>query len=303
MISHIKTGNTITLIIKGESKPRVLQVNKRTPEILEKIHKVNEAYGSNAKNKESILEEFMVFIAPVKYVVYKDDRFLLSDDGRLYLKQYPNRPIFGYLSKAIMDFIEENLPVNYLINFWEKCMQNPREEAVNELFQFLESNKIPITPEGNFIAYKKVTKTKNAKSDDSKFTGLKLDKQGNVRDTKGHFVGNPLRQEYIDYLENTIEAQFVDSHTRSIKQSIGDVISMDRGLCDPSRENHCSTGFHYAGYEYAKNFSGNAFIYVEVNPKDVTAIPNDYNYQKGRCCEYKIIGFAEEDELEIKIFE
>lgn len=64
----------------------------------------------------------------------------------------------------------------------------------------------------------------------------------------------------------------------------------------------CSTGFHFAGYEYAKSFGGNAFIYVEVNPMNVTAIPSDYNFQKGRCCEYKIVGMAEEAELEVKVF-
>jgi hypothetical protein len=80
-----------------------------------------------------------------------------------------------------------------------------------------------------------------------------------------------------------IEAEFVDTHSKLVKQSIGDIISMDRNLCDPDRENHCSTGFHFAGYEYAKNFGGNAFIYVEVNPMNITAIPSDYNYQKGRC--------------------
>jgi hypothetical protein len=201
-----------------------------------------------------------------------------------------------------MEFIDEGYPVDYLIEFWKNCLANPKQEAVTELFQFLESNQIPITETGTFIAYKKVTRV-GGNTDNNRFKGLKLDKQGNVRDTKGHFVGNPLRQEYIDYLENRIEAEFVDTHSKSVKQSIGDVISMDRNLCDPDRENHCSTGFHFAGYEYAKGFRGNAFIYVEVNPMNVTAIPSDYNYQKGRCCEYTIVGLAEEAELDVKVFE
>ena len=300
MIATIKTNNTLTLYIKGESKPRVLQVDKRTGEILSIIDKINNA---TSKELDSLMHEFLQFIAPIRWIAFKDDRFLLSDDSKLYLREDQSTPIYGYLAKKIIEFIEEGYPVEYLINFWKNCLANPRQDAVNELFEFLESNKIPITPEGTFIAYKKVTKTNSNKANDTKFAGLKLDKQGNVRDTKGHFVGNPLRQEYIEYLEGIIEAQFVDTHSKSVKQSIGDIIEMDRDECDPDRTNCCSTGFHFAGYEYAKGFGGNAFIYVEINPADVTAIPNDYNYQKGRCCKYKIIGLAEEAELEIKVFE
>lgn len=301
MIATIKTNNTLTLYIKGESKPRVLQVNKRTGEILNMINRINQASSSELPE---LMEEFLQFIAPIRWIAFKDDRFLLAEDGKLYLKENQSLPVFGYLGKKIIEFIEEGFPVDYLINFWKNCLNNPRQEAITELFEFLESNKIPITPEGTFIAYKKVTRTQDGnKVDDSRFKGLKLDKQGNVRDSKGHFVGNPLRQEYIDYLEGNIEAQFVDTYSRTIKQSIGDTVEMDRDKCDPSRENCCSTGLHFAGYEYAKGFGGNAFIYVEINPSDVTAIPTDYHYQKGRCCRYKIIGLAEEAELDVRIFE
>lgn len=298
MIAKMLTNNTLTLIIQGESKPRVLQVNNRTSDILNAVNAVNKATGEDQKQ---LLEEFLLLIAPIRWIAFKDTRFLLADDGKLYLKENQSTPIYGYLGKKIIEFIEEGYPVDYLIEFWKNCLANPRQEAVTELFQFLESNKIPITETGTFIAYKKVTRV-GSNTDNSKFKGLKLDKQGNVRDTKGHFVGNPLREEYIDYLENRIEAEFVDTHSRSVKQSIGDIVSMDRELCDPDRENHCSTGFHFAGYEYAKSFGGNAFIYVEVNPMNVTAIPSDYNFQKGRCCEYKIVGMAEEAELEVKVF-
>jgi len=299
MIATIKTNNTLTLFIQGETKPRVLQVNARTKDILTRISDINNSYG---ELQQIFLEDFLKFIAPIKWIATKDDRLLLSDDGKLYLKENTSVAIYGYLGKKLLEFVEEGYPIDYLINFWKNCLANPRQDAVTELFQFLESNKIPITPTGTFIAYKKVTRVGEQK-DDSRFNGLKLDKQGNVRDPRGHFVGNPLRQYFIDYLEGRIESQFVDSHSRSVKQSIGDVISMDRDLCDPDRENSCSTGFHFAGYEYAKGFSGDAFVYVEVNPMNVTAIPTDYNYQKGRCCEYTIVGLAEEEELEVKVFE
>jgi hypothetical protein len=35
-------------------------------------------------------------------------------------------------------------------------MENPSYRAVNELYGFLEKNRLPITPDGHFLAYKKV---------------------------------------------------------------------------------------------------------------------------------------------------
>jgi hypothetical protein len=61
------------------------------------------------------------------------------------------------LSKKILAFSNEGLPCEPLVKFTEKLQKNPSFRAVNELFQFLEKNDHPITEEGNFIAYKRVS--------------------------------------------------------------------------------------------------------------------------------------------------
>jgi hypothetical protein len=38
----------------------------------------------------------------------------------------------------------------------ENLMNNPSKRAVDELYRFLEKNNLPITPDGHFLAYKKV---------------------------------------------------------------------------------------------------------------------------------------------------
>jgi len=43
-----------------------------------------------------------------------------------------------------------------MVNFMNNLMQNPSKRAVDELYGFLEKNSLPITPEGCFLAYKKV---------------------------------------------------------------------------------------------------------------------------------------------------
>jgi hypothetical protein len=299
IISQIYTGNTITLFIKGESRPRIIKTDSRKNEIFYMVDNIN-SLSSAGEDFSSELEQLIKIISPIKYVATKHSSLVIGEDGRLYLVG-TERPIFGYLSTKILEFLDEGLPIDYLIEFWKNCLANPRQEAVEELFDFLSASSYPITSDGCFIGYKKVQSIKN--SDSSKFNGLKLDKQGNVRDSKGHFVGNPLRQEYIDFLENREEAQFVDSYSGTIKQSIGDVVSIPREQCDFDRTRTCSKGLHVGSYEYSKGFSGDVFIHVLVNPRDVVSVPTDYSNGKLRCCQYTILGYATEEPLEIKVLD
>jgi hypothetical protein len=52
--------------------------------------------------------------------------------------------------------MSEGVMYKRLIRFLDKLMQNPSRRAVSELYRFLEHKNMPITPEGDFIAYKGV---------------------------------------------------------------------------------------------------------------------------------------------------
>ena len=52
--------------------------------------------------------------------------------------------------------MEKGLPYKPLVRFLEKLMSNPSSRAVNELYSFLEHKNMPLTPDGNFLAYKGV---------------------------------------------------------------------------------------------------------------------------------------------------
>lgn len=60
------------------------------------------------------------------------------------------------LGKKILQFSDEGLPYEPLVEFARNLQQNPSFRSVNQLFSFLEKNDHPITDNGCFIAYKKV---------------------------------------------------------------------------------------------------------------------------------------------------
>lgn len=156
------------------------------------------------------------------------------------------------LTRRIVKMAQENLPTKPLELFLENLIENPSNQSVRELFMFLESNELPITEDGHFLAYKAVS--------------------GNYK----------------------------DMHSNTFDNSVGSVCSMPRNHVNDNRDVTCSYGLHFASLPYVRSFGGAHIMVLKINPKDVVSIPNDYNNQKGRCCEYKVIGEATHEVREEK---
>ena len=60
------------------------------------------------------------------------------------------------LSVRMITMLQEGFPIEPMVNFMENLYKNPSHRAVTELYGFLEKNNLPITPDGHFLAYKKV---------------------------------------------------------------------------------------------------------------------------------------------------
>lgn len=171
--------------------------------------------------------------------------------GKLQLQggvvMYEGRKMNSALSKRMLGMLREGTTVDALVNFIDNLMLNPSLRAVEELYGFLEKNNLPLTPDGHFLAYKKVNK------------------------------------------------DYTDIHTGQFSNAVGNTLKMTRNAVDDDYRNHCSHGLHFASLEYMPHFgartSEDAHVMIlKINPRDVVSIPSDYNNQKGRCCEYTVIG-------------
>jgi hypothetical protein len=69
---------------------------------------------------------------------------------------WKGRPMHNALTTRMITMLQEGFPVEPLVLFMENLMTNPSKRAVDELYGFLEDNNLPITPDGHFLAYKKV---------------------------------------------------------------------------------------------------------------------------------------------------
>ena len=90
-----------------------------------------------------------------------------------------------------------------------------------------------------------------------------------------------------------VKSDYKDIHSGTFDNSVGKVCEMPRYKVDEDKDRTCSSGLHFCSIAYLPSFSdsnGGHTMIVKINPKDVVAIPADYNNTKGRTCRYEVIG-------------
>lgn len=162
---------------------------------------------------------------------------------------YRDKPVESYVARKAVSFMQNDLPYKPLLKFIGNLQENPSYRATQDLYQFLEYGQMPITEDGCFMAYKKVMRDGD--------TG-----------------------------------KLVDIYTRTISNDIGKTVEVPRNQVDKNPDHTCSFGLHVCSFDYLPHFGTgpyHAVVAVKVNPKDVVAIPRDYNNTKMRVCRYEVV--------------
>ena len=111
--------------------------------------------------------------------------------------------------------------------------------------------------------------------------------------------GHPITEDGCFIAYKRVRDDFKDCHSGTFDNSPGAIIQMDRNSVDDDPTRTCSSGLHVANMNYAQNFyGGGRLLYCKVNPRDVVAIPVDYDNEKMRCCRYEVLSEAEGERRE-----
>lgn len=243
MLSTSITNNSITIVVTNANGNKVFTINKTHPnydQVLDAIRNGEESKIESLCNIATAVENFYEGKVSVK-------------NGQIY---YGNLAVNGPIVDRVIEFAKNKLPVQPLLKFINKLYENPSARAVNELYSFLEHKNMPITPDGNFLAYKGV------RSDYYSITA------GNIQLVEGK----------------------VDSSGR-IFNGVGEEIAVVRNQVCDDKNTGCSKGLHAGSVKYATEFgAGGKVVIVEINPADVVSIPTDCECQKLRTCAYKVVG-------------
>lgn len=76
-----------------------------------------------------------------------------TKNGRVYFK---GKEIHNSLTRRIIEFMRTGVPCDRLIKFLVKLQLNPNENSRNQLYDYCENYRLPITSDGEFLAYKAV---------------------------------------------------------------------------------------------------------------------------------------------------
>ena len=125
----------------------------------------------------------------------------VKDGAVLYQGEY----VHNLVVDKILSFMRGGLPYKPLVKFLGKLMENPSRRAVDELYSFLENKNMPITGEGNFLAYKGVnddfTDNYSRKHDNSVGQVLKM-RRGGVCDDARHGCSAGFHAGSYDYAKS-----------------------------------------------------------------------------------------------------
>ena len=142
MLPHIYQGNSLTIVIEGKQHT----INRDTHP---NFAKIIDAIRANDWDSVPNLVDMTRVIAD--YASANGD--IEVKDGDVF---YQGRPFANAITDRLLTMLEEDFPVEPLCNFLSNLKDNPSKRAVDELYLFLENNSLPLTPDGHFLAYKKV---------------------------------------------------------------------------------------------------------------------------------------------------
>ena len=139
------------------SYPYIIQGNNFTVVINSKPHTISKTHITYQKVVDAIKagdwETVKDTIDPKKVVLNYGQGNVAIQGDKLFWK---GEEFNGALARRMIEMLQEGFSIEPMVNFMDNLMQNPSKRAVDELYGFLEKNNLPITPDGHFLAYKRV---------------------------------------------------------------------------------------------------------------------------------------------------
>lgn len=209
------------------SYPFIIQGSNVTVVIDGKPHTVSKTHVSYQKVVDAIKANDWAMVKhvidPVKVVITFGAGNISITGDQLFWK---GEPFAGVLATRMISMLEDGFTIDPLVKFMHNLMKNPSKRSVNELYGFLEKNNLPITPDGYFLAYKKVRSDfkdiHSGKMDNSPGTVVEMERN-QVDDDKDRTCSTGLHFCGMSYLSHFGGN---DSRTVIVKIDPADVVSI-----------------------------------------------------------------------------
>jgi hypothetical protein len=139
------------------SYPYLIQGNNITVVIGNQPHTISKTHITYQRVFDAIKagdwETVKDIIEPKKVVLSFGQGNVSIEGEQLFWK---GRELHNALATRMIAMLQEGFSIEPMVLFMENLFSNPSKRSVDELYGFLEKNNLPITPDGHFLAYKRV---------------------------------------------------------------------------------------------------------------------------------------------------
>lgn len=213
MRAHINTIDGITVVVHNRPY-HIAASDPSYSKIMQAVHDdEDDEYINNILTEVRREVEAAVRLSP--YMEYSGGVVL-----------HNSKPMHGYAVDRLVAMIHANMDTKALSNFLEKLQLNPSNQTVDNLYEFLEYGRIPLTKSGNFLAYKAIrtdwTDIASGKFDNSIGASPSMPRK-DVDDRREHTCSHGLHVCSFEYLPHFAHT---GGHVVVVEVNPADVVSI-----------------------------------------------------------------------------
>lgn len=143
-VPFISNNKKITVVLKGQT----YTVDNNNAKFVDIVNSIKEG-----KAEDEIYKLITHNIDMAEYIASQGNARLTIVNGKVYID---GEELHNSITERIVDFKNNNLPIDHLVNFVERAAKNPSFNSRNQLYSFLAHKDLVITEDGHFLAYKAV---------------------------------------------------------------------------------------------------------------------------------------------------
>lgn len=139
-IPYLIQGKNVILVIDGKSHTISKDTHISYSKIIDAL-------------KAQAWDDLRDLVEPKRAIVNFGAGLVSIEGDKVFWK---GQPFHNSLSTRMIEMYQDGFPIDPMVRFMENLMDNPSKRSVEQMYTFLEKNKLPITEDGYFLAYKRV---------------------------------------------------------------------------------------------------------------------------------------------------
>lgn len=267
-LTYIPRKDSITVFIPGQQPKTVLRTNRNFDAVVQALH------------EKASADVILNLVDPTQSIKDWGHGSLDVIGGVIHID---GEPLPHTLSKKVLELWDDGYPIDPYIAFHQRLLDQQSYRIAEVLFGYLDKHSFPLYEDGTFMAYKGLDNNPYKGREDMSDEAVAQVYARSPQNPHTYINGLPL-SDTAYYRELLLSADYVDVHSKSVPQSVGDTVSMDRRYVNDDPRVGCSTGLHVGSHSYTSTY--HVRLLVRVDPADCVSVPEDCGRSKVRVCKY-----------------